>query len=584
MLAIDLTKTVPDFFYYYVKLSQLKVNEFCFIKLKKIDVLSAEETKIIHTAVRFSSKVALSVSFEDVSSRDITQIFESFKFHTLCVRVKTNPDKFGTVYNFGVQKSGDRDICEVIQKKLSECPFGKEIALEFEDEEDFRVVGSTLAAAHEYGVSWAIVNTGIELNENSVTKFKELFDFLRMRRCYKLNVYFDFFAKDRAKWQLQTMNTFSGLRHVHIDISNKCTHSCVFCGLYSPHSQKHFKDQSNEVATQEVRDFMKMEIDGDHALRIIRDLPFDVEIVQLGGAGDPLMHPMALDIMMAVRERGFRVEVLSNMEYLDEAQIKTIASLGEGTLFIVNLSGGTLETYLKTRPKQTEKVFNKITENLKLFSKLKKDNANKGAFLNLMCVVSKKNSDKLLEIAEYAVKVGADSVWFKAMEVHADHMKELVPDESDLVILKSQLKESLSYLDANGILIFKREECEKIIGTDSEIKVVERVDLRNEIDLGVVNGSVTTDFYAQNPCTIGYSYIRFEVDGKIRPCCIAKYEIGHLNDGDWRVSWHSTAWNVFRKKTARIHLEKFHLNNNDWLFCQQCSHLPINQENVLALK
>lgn len=584
MLAIDLTKPVPDFFYYYFKLSQLKVNEFCFIRLDKVHSLSAEEMKIVHTAVKFSSKVALSVSFEDISSQNIALLFDSLKFHTLCVRVKTNPAKFGTVYNFGVQKSGDRDICDVIKQKISECPFGKEVALEFEDEEDFRMVGSTLAVSHEMGVSWAVLNTQEYINEISVKKFSELFDFLRMRRCYKLNVYFDFFSKDRAKWQLQTMNTFSGLRHVHIDISNKCTHSCVFCGLYSPQSQKHIKENSNSADVAEVKDFMRMEIDGDRALRIIRDLPYDVELVQLGGAGDPLMHPMALDIMMAIRERGFKVEVLSNMEYLDEAQIKTIARMGEGTLFIVNLSGGSEETYLKTRPKQTAKNFNKVTENLKLFSKLKKENGNKGAYLNIMCVVSQKNADKLLEIAEYAVSVGAGSVWYKAMEVHADYMKEIIPDESHLDVLKSQLKESLAYLDSHGVLVFKREECEQIINSGSAVVAAEENAFLDKVDLGPVNGDVSKDFYSQNPCTIGYSYIRFEVDGKIRPCCIAKYEIGHLDDGDWRVSWHSTAWNVFRKKTARIHLEKFHLNNNDWLFCQQCSHLPINQENVLALK
>jgi radical SAM protein with 4Fe4S-binding SPASM domain len=105
----------------------------------------------------------------------------------------------------------------------------------------------------------------------------------------------------------------------------------------------------------------------------------------------------------------------------------------------------------------------------------------------------------------------------------------------------------------------------------------------DEVNLGVLNGSVPKDFYSQNPCTVGYSYIRFEVDGSIRPCCISKYEIGKLSDGDWRVTWHSTAWMSFRKKLAKIHIEKFHLNDADWLFCQQCSHLPINQKNITLL-
>lgn len=102
--------------------------------------------------------------------------------------------------------------------------------------------------------------------------------------------------------------------------------------------------------------------------------------------------------------------------------------------------------------------------------------------------------------------------------------------------------------------------------------------------MGVANGDIPSDLFSQIPCTIGYSYIRFEVDGNIRPCCIAKYEIGNLKEGDWRDAWHSGAWMSFRQKLATIHIEKFHRNDPEWSFCQQCSHIPINEENAKAMK
>lgn len=116
-----------------------------------------------------------------------------------------------------------------------------------------------------------------------------------------------------------------------------------------------------------------------------------------------------------------------------------------------------------------------------------------------------------------------------------------------------------------------------------EKKEVNQTVLPAEVSLGVTNGSVPSEYYSEHPCSVGYTYIRFEVNGNIKPCCIAKYEIGSIHDVDWREAWHSTAMMMFRKKMARIHIEKFHKFETDWLFCQQCSHLPMNARNYQYL-
>lgn len=105
----------------------------------------------------------------------------------------------------------------------------------------------------------------------------------------------------------------------------------------------------------------------------------------------------------------------------------------------------------------------------------------------------------------------------------------------------------------------------------------------NEVKLGVANGDVPTDLYSQIPCTVGYSYIRFEVSGNIVPCCIAKHSIGDINKQDWRDVWHSAAFDSFRRKMSRIHIDRFHMTDPEWTFCQQCSHVPLNQTNAFLL-
>lgn len=112
----------------------------------------------------------------------------------------------------------------------------------------------------------------------------------------------------------------------------------------------------------------------------------------------------------------------------------------------------------------------------------------------------------------------------------------------------------------------------------------EIVKKEKDVSLDVVNAGVPTDYYSENPCVIGYSYIRFEVDGSIMPCCIAKYSMGNLQDSDWRDVWHSGGYENFRRKLSRIHIDRFHIKDPEWAFCQQCSHPDVNrQQNALLL-
>lgn len=96
-----------------------------------------------------------------------------------------------------------------------------------------------------------------------------------------------------------------------------------------------------------------------------------------------------------------------------------------------------------------------------------------------------------------------------------------------------------------------------------------------KVDIGVMNATPTS-FYSKNPCMIAFSYVRFEVTGHVRACCIAKHAIGDLSHANWRQVWRSEAYSAFRRKMMRIHKEKFHLKDPEYFFCQQCSHMGTN--------
>ena len=109
------------------------------------------------------------------------------------------------------------------------------------------------------------------------------------------------------------------------------------------------------------------------------------------------------------------------------------------------------------------------------------------------------------------------------------------------------------------------------------------LDANSLVQLEVGDGGRSTDLYTKIPCTIGYTYIRFQVDGTVKSCCIAKHEIGSVQDQKWFDVWHSLAYASFRQKLARIHKERFHLIDPEWAFCQQCSHVKNNIRQASAL-
>ena len=100
---------------------------------------------------------------------------------------------------------------------------------------------------------------------------------------------------------------------------------------------------------------------------------------------------------------------------------------------------------------------------------------------------------------------------------------------------------------------------------------------------GSVNGNLPAELFQQIPCTIGFTYARFEVDGSVKPCCVSPRGLGNINDTDFSEIWHSAEYNAWRAKFLMIHKKKFHLHDKEFSFCQICPHIPINKSTALNL-
>lgn len=446
---------------------QLKPNELFYVRVKSLINMPEEVSKLILLATSVSSHVIVSIPGEEFSLKTQTDILFSHGVKGFSLRYAHNVHKWLKHQGMGQFNAGDRDIIDSYKEYLRMVPEGKELAVEFQVGDDIRVLAPTITGLYELGSRWVLLNVEGEPTHERCVQMRDVFEYVKIRGCTRMNIYFPFWGPYYREWDIKTQNTFSGLEFVHIDISNRCTHSCVFCGLYGPDAVEDTKKRSGGELPEALKKHMKMEIDSEKCFNIIQSLPWSVKQIQFGGFGDPLMHENAVNFIAAARKRGFQVEMLSNMEYLEDSDIENLHKLGGRNKldlhFIANISGGTAENYIKTRPKQTEKHFNKIVHNLTLFSKLRKENHNNGVNFMLMCVVNKLNCHHLLEVAELAEKIGAHRIWFKPMEIHAEIQRQIVPTKDLMSGMAKSLAQAVEYAEKKNIEVFQKDYCEQII-------------------------------------------------------------------------------------------------------------------------
>jgi MoaA/NifB/PqqE/SkfB family radical SAM enzyme len=275
---------------------------------------------------------------------------------------------------------------------------------------------------------WIVLAVDGAPSSGLVKEIRSCFEYLKIRNFPLIDIHFSFENRHARTWAVQTESPFCGPEEFHIDLSNRCTHSCVFCALYSPAVTADLKASGR--LNKQLRDFMGAQLEEGKALDLIHSLPLGTRIVQFGGAGDPMLHPRVLDLITRLRERAITVEVLSNMEYLKEPDLERLTTLGGGKfahlggtnlpalLFTVNLSAASPETYVRTRPRQTAETFRKVLENLRRLSGLRARNGGHGAHFRLMCVLNRLNYHEASRYVELAAEIGALDVWFKPLEIH----------------------------------------------------------------------------------------------------------------------------------------------------------------------
>ena len=296
----------------------------------------------------------------------------------------------------------------------------------------------------EFNLPFLFISLNGPPTSSKVLEIKKIFEYLRLRGLKK-KIYFNFNNQFINEWNIKTLNTFSGMQMMHIDLSNKCTHSCVFCGVWGPDFIENVKiDNAGKIPAQ-FSEFMNRQISMDIINQILADLPETVDKIQFGGVGDPLTHPHWQDIVLSFRKRGIRVEILTNLDCINDTQLETLHNHSRSKYSMhlyVNLSAGTSKTYSIIRPRQDEKVFIRILKNIE-FLKTLNARDNHGVCITMLHVINRYNYRDMSEM----VKLGhqhKSRVWLKPLEVHSEiHKRFEIPSEEKHDYLRT-MQEAIS--------------------------------------------------------------------------------------------------------------------------------------------
>lgn len=443
-------------------IGSIKKHEPVFLRIESDNLKYFFENTGLNFLLKKTSLLTVSVQIENIPLflKKIS-LDDSF---CVCVRRIFDNSYIDQIYDTGPHIKPDRLFIDQIteyQKLYPRLRFAVEYDL---PSCDLRLLGDCVATMYELNIEQIYLAPMVK-DEKMIEALKDLFDYFRLRSLWKLNVYFSFHIKERESLQIKTLNTFSGIRTLQIDISNKCTHSCHFCAVYSENSLALKKDRLTGKLNQISIDFMKMQISAQQFYQILYSIPNDTEFIQLGGAGDPMTHPEALPFIQAALDRGLQVEVLTNLDYITEEQIKNLSSSivkDDDLHFICNISGGNAADYVLTRPRQSEKTFQQI-KNLLLYIKSIKKMGAPAPKITVMCVVTSLNCENLDQIALFAQEVSAEEIWFKPMEIHANELREFIPKQSQFLKLKQSLTTACDIAKQHDILVSKLENYKDFI-------------------------------------------------------------------------------------------------------------------------
>ncbi len=300
-----------------------------------------------------------------------------------------------------------------------------------------------------------------------------------------------------------------GPQTVHIDITNGCNAACVTCWDHSPLLTE---PRSNAWKRR------RMSLADFQDLLAQLDALGSVRAIILSGMGDPLTHPHVLPMIAAVKERGWRLTVLSNLvaatqEFVDSGVDEVL----------VGVQGATPDAYMAFHPGWTEREFSRMCGMLRKLGRA-------GVRTKHVQVINRDTAGELVEMVRFGKLFRAARVNFKLASLYGGteacsitaEQRDWLRDEG--IPRARELAEALDVV--TNLELF-----------EAQIQAACR-DLRHTTDMAAIG------------CFMGFVYTRVTVDREVLYCCNTHVRVGSLAEASLSELWSGQRWQALRAAVA----------------------------------
>ncbi len=342
---------------------------------------------------------------------------------------------------------------------------------------------------------------------------------------------------------------FAGPEQAVIDPTNRCNLRCISCWLYSPLLRDNKPSDG----------WLRKELPKDTLIKLIDELTFlGTKRIRFTGGGEPFLYKDLMDVIAYARKKELLVAITTNFGLVSKKQIKQLIDLGIEELAI-SIWASNPEVYEKVHPGIPSAYFNKLKENL-IYLKETKKNKPRVTFDN---VIMNCNYMDFEDMYEFALKYGADSIYFTIADVFLNQTDALLLNENER---KGLLEEVLK--------IKKRNQKEKSIQLEFFDGFIRRI---SKPKADFEKGEYDKADVDKIPCYAGWIFTRVLADGNVAPCCRGVKKImGNINGGPFKDIWFSDRYNEFRAKAKYLHKSDAYFKDIGCI--KECDNLMHNEQ------
>jgi MoaA/NifB/PqqE/SkfB family radical SAM enzyme len=318
---------------------------------------------------------------------------------------------------------------------------------------------------------------------------------------------------------------------VQIGITEHCNYRCGMCWAHShllpKQNRKHVLRR--ECFEHLIDQFSKM---GTRRLDI-------------GGTGEPLLHPDALEMLQYVKAAGIHCVLITNGSRLTPEMCDAFVDIGLDSVS-VSLHAAADETHHRV----TAGPVGDRSHIVRMLRYVVESRERRGATkpcASVSFVVQRDNWSEITDIAEEASQLRFNNVEFTALGIN-EASRELALSREEEREVRRRMDLAQEILDGAGLMTNARHYLSCTRGA--------------EWSSGV---------FGQTPCYVGHFFCRVLADGSVDPCGASRRVVGNVTRDSFGDIWSSLAYRTFRREAFGLPELGRQLEG---CACYTCGHAP----------